>query len=437
MKEKLTINKKVSLLKFKKPSSLTQFLFVRLAKMLYYKKCDVTVKRSIDLKDYKDLPVIIVSNHASRMDYAFATFAMNGRKVNFVAAENEFHRAKFKTVFSMAHVIPKKNFVPDITTIRGMAQIIRKQKAGAVCIFPCGMSTISGAQQPSMLGTGKMLKHFGVHVLGMRINGGYMVSPKFDIRERYGKVEVELFELFNPEQLKTMDPDDIRKKVDEAIFTDDFQWNKTRQHSYKCDWGYAYNLHQLLFQCPACGSMQMKGEGNTIECCACGNKATLDGKYNLVPTKGSKVPATIVDWYNNQRRALRRLVKNPDFFMEEHVKLGVLPRYDYLGNNEMSVLVGDGILRLDRQGLSFKGIRDGKPFEVFIHSENINELCIPNDGSMCYTYASGEFLEFVPDSPSSFRWSLAVEEVYRENGGKWSNFDWFDYDNDAPLVEGE
>lgn len=435
---KLTINKKISSLQFKKPSRIAQSVLMRVVKGLYYKQCNVTVNRSFDLNKYKDVPVIIVSNHASRMDYAFVEYAMKGRRLNFVAAENEFHRTKFKLIFSLAHTIPKKNFVPDITTIRGMSQILRKQKAGAVCIFPCGMSTISGAQQPSMLGTGKMLKHFGVHVLGIRIHGGYMVSPKFDIRERHGKVDVELFELFTPEQLQAMDADDIQKSVDEAIFTDDFEWNKTRKHSYKCDWGCAYNLDQLLFECPVCGEHKMKGEGNEIKCLACGNAATLDNTYELTPQKGSRVPANIVDWYNNQRRAIRRKIQASEgaFVMEEHVKLGVLPPYDYMKNNEMSVIVGDGTLRLTMEGLSYAGTRDGAPFEVFIKSKNVNVLCIPNDGSMCYTYASGEFLEFVPDSPSSIFWSMAVEEVYRANGGKWQNYDWFDYENDAPLIEG-
>lgn len=49
------------------------------------------------------------------------------------------------------------------------------------------------------------------------------------------------------------------------------------------------------------------------------------------------------------------------------------------------------------------------------------------DGSFFYTYASGEFLLFTPDTPSSLRWLLAVEEIYRVNGGKWQNYPWFDY----------
>lgn len=85
------------------------------------------------------------------------------------------------------------------------------------------------------------------------------------------------------------------------------------------------------------------------------------------------------------------------------------------------------MLRLDVNGLTYKGSRCGKQVEIFIPRDNLNTLCLPVDGSFFYTYASGEFLLFTPDTPSSLRWLLAVEEIYRVNGGKWQNFPWFDY----------
>lgn len=109
---KKTTNEIVRTLKIKKPNFLVQKFFDALARMLYYKKCGVEIFRHIDVKKYANQPVIVVANHASRMDYAFVNYAMNGRKINFVAAENEFHRSHLKTVFRLAHVIPKKNFYP-------------------------------------------------------------------------------------------------------------------------------------------------------------------------------------------------------------------------------------------------------------------------------------------------------------------------------------
>ena len=431
---KKTTNEIVRTLKIKKPNFLVQKFFGALARMLYYKKCGVEIFRHIDVKKYANQPVIVVANHASRMDYAFVNYAMKGRKINFVAAENEFHRSHLKTVFRLAHVIPKKNFVPDLTTIKGMAKILKREKNGCVCIFPCGMSTASGAQQPSANGSGKMLKHFGVTVLRVLIHGGYFVSPKFDVKERYGKVEVELDELFTPQQLRNMSEQEIQLQLDKALFTDDYEWNKTRQHSYKCNWGYANNLEQLMYKCPKCGAeMQMKGEGCEIKCLKCGNGGTLDSRYNLVPFEGSVLPENLRVWFDDQRRAVRKEVLQSDFCMQEHVKIGTMPKYGYIPNKAIGYIVGEGTLRLDKSGLSFEGTRDGKPFSVFVAGNLVDTLLFPVDASFFYTYASGEFLYFVPDTLSCTKWHLAVEEVYRTNGGKWQNYHWFNYEEDTPL----
>ncbi len=430
---KQTTDQVVKSIKFKKPNALVNAVLSRIAGVIYYGPCKVDITRNVDLKQFKGKPLLVVANHASRFDYAFVNFALKRRPINFVAAENEFHRSKFKLIFKLGHVIPKRNFVPDTKTIRGMSQILRRQKAGCVAIFPCGMSTASGAQQPSVAGTGKMIKHFGVDVLAVRIHGGYLVCPKFDVKERFGKVEIEVDHLFTPAQLQQLSPDEIQGKVDEALFCDDYQWNATRQNSYnRKDGNYAQNAEQILYKCPKCGTeMQMEGVGKTIRCKHCGNEATLDDKYNLTPAPDSVVPADPREWFDWQRRQMRKTVQQPDFTLEEHVTLGLMPKYGYLKNNKVSLPAGEGTLRLDRSGLSYTGTREGQPWTVSIPSELLPTICLPVDGSFFYTYASGEFLCFTPDVPSCMRWSLAVEEVYRTNGGKWDNYPWFDYD--APL----
>ncbi len=416
--------------KIKQPSRFINLLFRILIKFVYNAPCKAEYIRHIDPRKYKNKPVIIVVNHASRFDFAFVQGAMGKRRINFVAAEEEFHRTKFKTVFALGKNIPKKSFVPDTTVIRGMSAILRKTKNGCVAIFPCGLSTVSGAQQPSAVGTGKMIKHFGVHVLAVRIHGAYLVCPKFDLKERYGKVEVELDELFTPEQIEKLPAEEIERKVDEAIFTDDYAWNETRQYSYKRkDGKFAENLEQVLYKCPKCGTeMQMEGRGTVIKCKACGNGATLDGKYNLQPIGDSIIPYNPREWYDWERREMRRAVEaDPNYCLEEHVTLGVQPEYGYVGKNLVAYTVGEGTLRLDCEGLTYKGTRDNKSFEVFIPRDSISTTIINVDGSFFGTYASGEYLMFTPDSPSSIRWNMAIEEIYRIHGGKWQNFHWFDY----------
>lgn len=426
---KKTTNQLIKERKVKQPSRFVNFIFRLLIQPVYNAPCKTEYIRHVNPKNYADKPVIIVVNHASRFDFAFVQGAMKNRRINFVAAEEEFHRTKFKTVFSLARNIPKKSFVPDTNVIRGISKILRKTQNGCIAIFPCGLSTVSGAQQPSAIGTGKMLKHFGVHVLAVRIHGAYLVCPKFDVKERYGKVEVELDELFTPEQLQELSNEEVERKVDEAIFTDDYEWNETRQNSYKRkDGKYAENLEQILYKCPKCGTeMQMEGRDTAIRCKACGNGARLDDKYNLTPIDDSLIPYNPREWYDWERRQMRLAVADPNYCLDEHAKLAMQPTYGYVKENVVAYTVGDGMIHLDHEGFSYKGTRCGKPFEVFIPRELIYTTIMNVDGSFFCTYAGGEFLMFTPDSPSSVRWTMAIEEIYRIHGGKWQNFHWFDY----------
>ena len=107
MREKKTLNERIKSRSVKKQSAVANFTLRVLCGILYYKKCHVTVDRKVNLKDYKDRPLLVVSNHASRMDYAFVTKALGTRRVNFVAAENEFHRSHLQGVFKFGNVIPK------------------------------------------------------------------------------------------------------------------------------------------------------------------------------------------------------------------------------------------------------------------------------------------------------------------------------------------
>ena len=91
-----------------------------------------------------------------------------------------------RSYYGLLQVIPKKNFVPEITAIMNISRILKK--GGRVIIFPEGMSSISGSNQPSAIGSGKLLKHFGVPVLMTHIEGGYLTNTKYCLDDRPGSV---------------------------------------------------------------------------------------------------------------------------------------------------------------------------------------------------------------------------------------------------------
>ena len=79
-------------------------------------------------------PHILISNHASRLDYMFTGIPTLPNRYNFVAGHNEFYRSHLAFVFNLLNVIPKKNFTADLMTIRQAMKIVKS--GGNICIFP-------------------------------------------------------------------------------------------------------------------------------------------------------------------------------------------------------------------------------------------------------------------------------------------------------------
>lgn len=420
---KKTLQEKLHSRKLKRPPLLIYNILGYLWKFMYKKKLNVNFDYKIKLKDYKG-PYIVVSNHASRMDYIYTGVAFLPHRLNYVAGYNEFFRSHLAFIFRLLKVIPKKNFVADIYAIQEFKRILKKN--GKVIIFPEGMSSIGGTNQPSMIGSAKLLKHCKVPVLMTKISGGYLTNTKYCLDERYGRVDVVIDELFSVEDLRVLTEEQIGEKMDEAIYNNDYEYNKKMRVKYNGKGRMAHNLHHLLYHCPKChNDLTMSGHDNIIECTNCNNKAILNEYYDLIPDNDNCViPDTPAKWFDLERSIMKEKVKDPNFKLEEEVEIGVLPKYEYLKNMETSQKVGRGLLTLDRNGLTFEGTKNNEKFSFFIESKNLPTYGMCTDVTFFYTFFEGEYYEFNPTRESTAIWLHATEEMHRLNGGKWQDFSW-------------
>lgn len=388
-------------------------------KLLFEKKLNVRYDYKIDLKDYRKGPYIVVSNHASRLDYIYTGCAFLPYRLNYVAGYNEFFRSHLAFIFRMLQIIPKKNFTPDLYTIKEMHRII--DGGGRVIIFPEGMSSIGGGNQPCAIGSGKMLKHFGVPVLVTKISGGYLTNTKYCLDERHGKVEVVIDKLFEPEELEKMTEEEIEDRLHKAIRNDDYAWNKAARVKFDGKGRMAHNMHHLLYWCPKCGAeFAMSGSGDVIKCRACGNGATVNDYYDLIPLDDTCViPETPKVWFDLERKKEYGELLKDGYELRENVKLGVLPGFEFLKDKKTSEIVGAGQLRLDRQGLHYDGTRDGGHFEIHMPPALLPTYGMCTDVTFFSTYYRDEYFEFIPERESTAKWLLATEENHRLSGGKW------------------
>ena len=225
-------------------------------------------------REPKQLPFILF-NHQSRRDYLFLKNLIAPHKFNMVASYQEFFRKKFTFLFKMGQVIPKKMFTTDSKGLRAIDSIIKQ--GGTVAFSPEGTSSIFGHNQPIVPGTGRFLQYFGVPVYLMKLEGSYLTSHKVDINDRIGKVFATLSILFTPEQLKSMNPQEIDDKINEAMRQDDYKWNKKMHIKYKSKGKILTNMNDMLYKCPRCGKeLCIETKGNTLRCLECGNGGTMN-----------------------------------------------------------------------------------------------------------------------------------------------------------------
>lgn len=418
--EKKTVAQSIRTRKIQRPNAIYSILGT-VWKLFMYKKYNVHYTFKTDFRHVEG-PFFFISNHASRLDYIFTGIPLLPLKMNYVAGYNEFHRSHLALVFRLLRIIPKKNFVPDIYTVKEISRVIKS--GGGVCLFPEGMSSISGANQPVAIGTGKLLKHHKVPVYYSVIRGGYLTSPKYNLRDRLGRVEVEYDQLFTPEDLQRLTVEEIEATINRAIYHDDYAWNKVHKHTFDIGDNGAEDLQDLLFWCPKCGKQHtMSTKGNTIFCTECGNGATLTATYELVPfDENCVIPETQTAWFQMQREVIRCEVEQEDFAMEEEVELGMLPKFTLLKNQATSQIVGRGTLRLDRTGLTYTGTKEGEPFSFHIKSRDLPTYGMCTDVSRFYTFYEGEFVEFYPAHRVVEKFFLATEEIHRLSGGAWKDF---------------
>jgi len=424
MKEKLTIEEKLQQQNYKQPSNVLWWVLNKLVvKSLLEKKFHPTYN-IIDDINKEEGPCFLIYNHSSRSDYIWLTQACYPRKMNFVTGYNEFYRSKFSSVFKLLGQIPKKNYTSDMLCMKGMRQIIKDN--GVVCFAPEGMSSIVGHNQPVIAGTGKLFKHYNIPVYCLTIHGGYLTNHKVDLSDRFGRVEVELKRLFTKEDIASLTNEELENKTNEALWNDDYEWGQKNHVKFDAKGNIASHLHDICYKCPKCNTeFEMIGEKNYLKCNHCGNGTYINDYYEFEPFENSYIPySSPSKWTDEERKLVYKEIQNDNFYIEEKVTLGELPKYKLLKDPDTSVKCGEGIVRIDHTGLTFTGTKNEENFTFHLDYNTLFSLVIVTDCTFFSLYVNGKYYEFHPEKPVVGKMLLVTEEMHRLHVNKWKNLPW-------------
>ena len=280
-------------------------------------------------------------------------------------------------------------------------------------MMPEARLSTAGTFEDIQDGTFPFLKKTGVPVYTVKLKGDYLSNPKWGKGFRRGSVvEAELDLLFTPEELQTLSVAEIQEAVEQRLYYDEHKWLESKPELRYRSKRMAEGLENILTTCPKCGrKFCLHTKGNALSCDRCGPLTTVDERYRFT---GGVPFLHHGQWYEAQRATLEReILSDPDYVLESEVTLR-LPSQD---GRSLTRPAGEGICRLDRSGLTYKGTVDGQEEERFFPIDKIYRLLF-GAGEDFEVYKGSEIHYFVPKEPRScVEWYMASSILHDHQKG--------------------
>ncbi len=264
---------------------------------------------------------IILANHTTLFDPIWV-YAMLKRPVYFAATEDLFRKRALGRLIRWFGAFPKRKAASDITALRMIFSLI--DKGGLVGLFPEGVRTWDGTTQPLFSGIAKLILKVKVPVYVCRMEGAYLVYPRWARYLRHIPVRGVFSQLYEPGTIP-QDEEVILADIAKAITSLDFEIPVPASLSRQP--GLAVNVTRVLYRCPSCGTMEglklvRPISTNRIECSSCFSTWVMDASCRLSVADENGKPEGIWTTLPNHYQRVRRMPLTP---IRSEVRLGLGP----------------------------------------------------------------------------------------------------------------
>lgn len=360
----------------------------------YTKKYGITYDKEL-VKEIKG-PAIILATHTSDVDHVLSALTLYPIRPTYIVSEHFMHNPPTARLLKLAHVITKKMFTPDLSTIRS---ILRAKKENAVIvIFPEGRLSCYGHTMPVADGTEQLIKKLGVDVYVWKAAGAYLTFPKWRDKgdDRCGKIHASVKRLLTAEEVSRVDLTEIKRVTAEAILHDDELAMAGVEYAAP---EMARGLDKILFKCPVClAEGTVTAEGNHIRC-SCGLDATLDSRYRLTGAPFTRVN----EWFEWQSESIDIETER----LSSRARLGCCGADDFMDGN-----AGTGEIYLDKDVFRLTGTLHGEAVELSTSPEKIGAFPItPGDHFDIYIGGRLVYVYPEPDPKTTVKWVTFLDRL--------------------------
>lgn len=369
----------------------------------------------------KGQPVILLSSHASRLEFIYTIYGFKRKDVNVVCGFQNILKKGLYHLFIKLGVISKYLYQPDFMCVKNMRSVLRRN--GALGLFPEGIQSTSGSTHPINPATTQFIKRSKANIVVCTSKGAYLATNRYSSDRKKGYIGINYSLLFTPQMLEELSEDQIYNLLLQKISYNDFKYNKTARHKYIGKKPNAYGIDKILYKCPDCKEEhRLRVENDTVVCESCGFRVRINEYYDLVDIKGKGCPADIDEWYKWQRSCVAKQVKADSFEMVMSGSLCTL-RFDKLRKTPKNrKILSVGTARLTNQGLSFSGVLDGEEVDFDFSAKSVYSLTFSTKGFLEF-YFQNDYYMIIPDDKERclIKWTLAAEEIHNLYDERWKS----------------
>ena len=366
-------------------------------------------------------PAILLSSHASRLEFIYTVYGFRRNDINMVCGFQNIMKKGIYSLLIKFGVISKYLYQPDFMCVKNMLKVLKRN--GSLGLFPEGIQSTSGSTHPINPATAQFIKKSKANIVVCTSKGAYLATNRYSSDRKKGYIGINYSLILTPEMLDELTEQQIYELILQKISYNDFAFNKVARHKYIGKKPNAFGIDKILYKCPNCKQEHtLVVENDTVVCQSCNFRVRINEYYDLVDIKGTVCPADIDEWYKWQRVCVANEVTSDDFEMVLRGSLCTL-KLDKLRKapNNRQVL-SFGIARLTNRGLSFEGLLDGENAIFEFNAKSVYSLTFSTQGFLEFYY-NNDYYIIVPDEKDRclIKWTLAAEEIHNLYDKKWSS----------------
>ena len=392
------MGKKKAPAKIGKVNPLLYGLICHILKPQYKKKYNITFDNAI-VKDIKG-PAIVVATHTCDMDHILSGMTLYPLRPTYIVSEHLVHRKSNVKLLKMMHVITKKMFTPDVSTIRNIMRA--KKENSVIVIFPEGRLSCYGHTLPVTEGTAELIKKLGVNLYIWKAEGAYLTFPKWREKgdERRGKINASVKLLLSADEVAQKGVEEIREITAQAILHDDELAMEGVEYRSK---HIARGVEKILFKCPNClQEGTITSEGDHIRC-SCGLDATLDACYRLHNAPFSRLN----EWFEWQQNSIDVDTE----VLSTKVRIGYCKEDGFMDD-----YAGEGEMYMNKDVFKLSGTAHGEKLEFSVPTDKLGAFPVTvgkhfdiyHNGKLIYVYPE-------PNGNSVVKWTCFLDRFNAKN----------------------